>query len=182
MRFMLTAFMSDATNIMSFYKEDDRAASVGHSAELWIFKPQSGTQVIVIWNIISVLSNYMQLAMMVIRTGNALSDMDENISNNLMEIKGTILPFEWHSFCISIDPSMGTVKLYHDGHIQADVDLSIEQESNNKLFKFLEKGQIGGQKFVGFITDLNMFGTVLPEAELMEWTSCKIKVRFAHVS
>ena len=43
-RAMITAFMGDASNIMSFYGEVDN--SVGYAVELWIFKPQeSGQQV-----------------------------------------------------------------------------------------------------------------------------------------
>ena len=43
-RAMITAFMGDAANIMSFYGEVDD--SVGYAVELWIFKPQkSGKQV-----------------------------------------------------------------------------------------------------------------------------------------
>ena len=43
---MITAFMDDAANIMSFYGEVDVADSVGYSVELWVFKPQkSGKQV-----------------------------------------------------------------------------------------------------------------------------------------
>ena len=45
MRAMFTAFMGDASNVMSFYGDVDD--SVGYAVELWIFKPQkSGQQVI----------------------------------------------------------------------------------------------------------------------------------------
>ena len=43
-RAMITAFMGDATNIMSFYEDVEN--SIGYAVELWIFKPQkSGQQV-----------------------------------------------------------------------------------------------------------------------------------------
>ena len=43
---MVTAFMGDAANIMSFYGDADGNDTVGYAAELWIFKPQkSGQQV-----------------------------------------------------------------------------------------------------------------------------------------
>ena len=45
-RTMITAFMGDASNIMSFSGEVDVEGSVGYTAEWWIFKPQqSGQQV-----------------------------------------------------------------------------------------------------------------------------------------
>ena len=52
-RTKFTAFMSDASNIMSFYGEVNVKGSVGYSVELWIFKPQpTGQQVINTWQII----------------------------------------------------------------------------------------------------------------------------------
>ena len=46
MRAMFTAFMSDASNIMSFYGDGDVDDGVGYAVEWWIFKPQkSGKQV-----------------------------------------------------------------------------------------------------------------------------------------
>ena len=44
---MFTAFMSDASNIMSFYGDLNVEDGVGYSVEWWVFKPQkSGKQVI----------------------------------------------------------------------------------------------------------------------------------------
>ena len=46
MRAMFTAFMGDASNIMSFYGDVDVVDSVGYAVEWWVFKPQrSGQQV-----------------------------------------------------------------------------------------------------------------------------------------
>ena len=46
MRAMFTAFMSDASNIMSFYGDVDVKNGFGYAVESWIFKPQnSGQQV-----------------------------------------------------------------------------------------------------------------------------------------
>ena len=43
---MFSAFMSDASNIMSFSGDVDVENSVGYTVELWVFKPQkSGKQV-----------------------------------------------------------------------------------------------------------------------------------------
>ena len=44
---MIMAFMSDASNLLSFFGSVDVENSVGYAVELWIFKPQkSGKQVI----------------------------------------------------------------------------------------------------------------------------------------
>ena len=44
---MFTAFMSDASNIMSFYGDLNVRNGEGYAVEWWIFKPQqSGKQVI----------------------------------------------------------------------------------------------------------------------------------------
>ena len=43
---MFTAFMGDASNVMSFYGDVDVNGGVGYAVEWWIFKPQkSGKQV-----------------------------------------------------------------------------------------------------------------------------------------
>ena len=43
---MFTAFMGDASNIMSFYGDVNVKGGVGYAVEWWIFKPQkSGKQV-----------------------------------------------------------------------------------------------------------------------------------------
>jgi hypothetical protein len=45
-RAMFTAFMGDASNVMSFYGDVDVNGGVGYAVEWWIFKPQkSGKQV-----------------------------------------------------------------------------------------------------------------------------------------
>ena len=46
---MFTAFMNDASNIMSFYGDVDVKDGIGYSVELWVFKPQAtGKQVLLI--------------------------------------------------------------------------------------------------------------------------------------
>ena len=46
-RTMLTAFMDDATNIISFFADGDEEDDVGYSIEWSIFKPKrSGQQVV----------------------------------------------------------------------------------------------------------------------------------------
>ena len=44
---MFTAFMSDASNVMSFYGDSEGDEGVGYSVEFWVFKPRkSGQQVL----------------------------------------------------------------------------------------------------------------------------------------
>ena len=44
---MFTAFMSDASNVMSFYGDPEDDEGVGYSVEFWVFKPRkSGQQVL----------------------------------------------------------------------------------------------------------------------------------------
>ena len=101
---------------------------------------------------------------------------DENIFNILLEMREIILPFEWHSFCISIDPANKMVKLYHNDRIQAEQDFAIETGSNKDIFKLMTKGHVGGQKFVGYVADLQIFGSVLSDKTLFGWTSCQVQV------
>ena len=114
--------------------------------------------------------------MLVMKTGDAFEEVDENIFNILLEMREIILPFEWHSFCVSIDPTNKMVKLYHNDRIQAEQDFTIETSSNKDIFKLMTKGHIGGQKFVGYVADLQIFGSVLSDEALFGWTSCQNQV------
>ena len=40
----------------------------------------------------------------------------------------------------------------------------------------MPNGQLGGQKFSGYIADFQMFGSSLPEESIYEWTSCQDQV------
>ena len=114
--------------------------------------------------------------MVVIKTGNSFAEAYENIFNILLEMREIILPYEWHSFCISIDPANKLVKLYHNDHIQAEQHFTIKSSGNKSMFKLLTKGHVGGQKFVGYISDLQVFGTVVADDVLFDWTSCQLQV------
>ena len=111
--------------------------------------------------------------------GNAFFDIDKNVFNNILEMKETILPFEWHSFCISIDLVKSVMKLYHNDHIQAVQNFTITHGDKEGISKLMTKGHLGGPKFVGFLADFEIFGTALSEEILFGWTSCQIQVRLA---
>ena len=114
--------------------------------------------------------------MIVIKTGDSFAEADENIFNILLEMREIILPFEWHSFCISIDPANKLVKLYHNNHIQAEQHFTIENSGEKGMFRLLTRGHVGGQKFVGYITDLQVFESVVADDVLFDWTSCTVQV------
>merc|ERR1711892_699434 len=41
------------------------------------------------------------------------------------------------------------------------------------IAKLMTRGHLGGPKFVGFLTDFQIFGTALTEETLLGWTVCK---------
>ena len=89
----------------------------------------------------------------------------------------TVRPFEWHSFCISINFDLKEATVVHNGHIQAIQDFKeINDDVENEL-KFMNVGHLGGAKFVGTINEFEAFGRPLPEKDLFEWTLCENKER-----
>jgi hypothetical protein len=119
---------------------------------------------------------FFQFAMVVIKIGNTFFDIDKNVFNNILEMKQIVLPFEWHSYCISVDLVKKRMKLYHNDHIQAVQNFTIKHGDKDGLSKLMTKGHLGGPKFVGFLTDFQIFGTALPDEEIFKWTSCQIEV------
>ena len=173
---MFTAFMGDASNIMSFYGDVDVPDGVGYSVEWSVFKPQKSGQQVKQSKLYSVITN-LQFALVVIKLGNTFFDIDKNVFNNILEMKEIILPFEWHSFCISIDLVQNNMKLYHNDHLQAVQHFTINHGDKRGLRRLMKKGYLGGQQFVGFLSDFQIFGTSLPEDDIFEWTSCMVQVR-----
>ena len=108
--------------------------------------------------------------------GNEFFDIDKNVFKNILEMYQIILPFEWHSFCISIDLVKSTMKLYHNDRLQVVQNFTITHGDKEGLSKLMTKGHLGGKKFVGFIADFQIFGTALSEEAILQWTSCQIQV------
>ena len=86
-----------------------------------------------------------------------------------------MLPFEWHSFCISINVEKRRAVVFHNGHVQAiqrfkDLNDQIEDEA-----RFMTIGHLGGAKFVGKLMEFEVFGRSLPDQDLLEWTLCQNK-------
>ena len=80
-----------------------------------------------------------------------------------MGLDDTGLPFEWNSFCISIDIGLKRIGVFHNGHVQAIQFFDkVELETEDK-FKFLTSGHLLGPEFVGTVTDLEVFGRPVPD-------------------
>ena len=92
----------------------------------------------------------------------------------------TVLPFEWHSFCISIDIARQQAVLVHNDHIQAiQLFNDVETETEDKL-KFMTSGHLGGAKFEGAIANFEVFSRPLSDEEIMQWTLCQIEVKISN--
>ena len=87
-----------------------------------------------------------------------------------------VLPFVWHSFCISIDIDKKEAKLFHNGNIQAIQSFEDLEDETESKSRFMTVGHLGGAKFVGLLIDFEVFGRPLSDDELLQWTLCKIKV------
>ena len=110
------------------------------------------------------------------KIGNAFIDIDKNIFNNILEMQEIIVPYAWHSFCITVDLEQRSVKLYHNDHVQVVQNFEVKHDDMNGLSKLMTKGHLGGSQFVGILADFQMFGKVLPEDFILKWTSCLIQV------
>ena len=93
-----------------------------------------------------------------------------------MGLDETVLPFEWHSFCISIDIGLKQIGVFHNGHVQAVQLLDKLELKTEDKFKFMTSGHLLGPEFVGTVTDVEVFGRPLPHQELLKWTLCENQV------
>ena len=88
-----------------------------------------------------------------------------------------VLPFEWHSFCISINIGEKEARVFHNGHIQAIQSLEDPEDETENKSKFMTVGHLGGAKFVGLLIDFEVFGRPLPDQDLLQWTLCQNRVK-----
>ena len=114
--------------------------------------------------------------MVVVKMGNEFFDIDKNVFKNILEMYEIILPFEWHSFCMTIDLTKNTMKLYHNDHLQVVQNFTVAHQDQEGLSRLMTRGHLGGQKFVGYIADFQVFGSALPENKILQWTSCQRQV------
>ena len=68
------------------------------------------------------------------------------------------------------------MKLFHNDHIQAVQNFTITHGDRHGLSKLMTNGHLGGSLFVGYLTDFQVFGTALPDEEILRWISCDIQV------
>ena len=116
--------------------------------------------------------------MVVLKMGNKFFDIDKNVFNNILEMYEIVLPFEWHSFCITIDLVLSKMKLYHNDNLQAVQNFTIMHDDKDGISKLMTRGHLGGKKFVGYIADFQVFGTALTQKSVFDWTSCQNQVIF----
>ena len=120
--------------------------------------------------------------MVVLKMGGTFYNIDKNVFSNILDMKEIILPFQWHSFCISIDLTANIMILYHNDHIQAWQNFTITHNDMEGISQLMTKGHLGGPKFAGFIADLQVFRTALPEDIIFKWTSCQIQAGFVSLN
>ena len=108
--------------------------------------------------------------------GNEFFDIDKNVFTNILEMYEIILPFEWHSFCMSIDLVESVMKMYHNDHLQVVQNFTVTHQDKEGLSKLMTRGHLGGSKFVGYIADFQVFGSALSENEILQWTTCQKQV------
>ena len=99
----------------------------------------------------------------------------KNQFSSLLDMDEIILPFDWHSFCVSINIGLKKATVVHNGHIQAVQEFHELEGVTEDQFKFMTSGHIGGAKFQGTLMDLDVFERPLPDEDLLQWTLCQSK-------
>ena len=110
----------------------------------------------------------MQLGQLILNLGGKANQF-----SNILGMEEVILPFEWHSFCISINVALKEATLYHNGHIQEMQKFGELNDNIEDALKFMTFGHLGGAKFLGKIIDFEAFGRPLTNKELLQWTLCQ---------
>ena len=95
----------------------------------------------------------------------------DNRFMNFLEMNELVLPFKWHSFCVSLSSKKALV--YHNGNKQGNQTFNLPNKQ--KKLPILNSGILGGTKFKGFVVDFHIFGRELSERELSSWTRCQIQ-------
>ena len=168
---MFTGFMVDDSNILKFEAVGNMSSDRKYSVEWWIFKPKgTGEQVMQSSILMSSTFGLYQYALFVLNLGE-----EANQFSNILGMDEVVLPFEWHSFCISINIGLKQATVFHNGHIQAIQNFKELTDDTEDDLKFMNLGHLGGAKFVGIINEFEAFGSPLPDKELFEWTLCQTK-------
>ena len=147
--------MVGASNVFKFESSAKMSAGLQYAVEWWVFKPKMTGQ---------------QFALLVLSLGKT-----KNQNINVLEMNELVLPFEWHSFCISINVRTKNATVYHNGHIQAVQPFKELKDQLEERSRFMTVGHLGGPKFEGTVIDFEVFGRPLPKKDLLQWTLCKNK-------
>ena len=89
--------------------------------------------------------------MVVVKMGNEFFDIDKNVFKNILEMYEIILPFEWHSFCMTIDLAENTMKMYHNNHLQVVQNFTVTHQDQDGLSKLMTRGHLGGQNLLDIL-------------------------------
>ena len=96
---------------------------------------------------------------------------------NIVELYQQVIPFEWNSFCISVSPQK--VLVIHNGREQGMQNMT--RNNAGQLLKTMTTGIIGGARFIGILSDLQIFGRELPQEDMIQWTVCENRVRLSNI-
>ena len=116
---------------------------------------------------------HLQFALLLLHLGAA-----DNQFSHVLEMDEVVNPFEWHSFCISINIAKKEAKVFHNGHIQAIQKFEELEDETPVQSKFMVSGHLGGSKFVGKFMEFEAYGQPLADPDLLQWTMCNNKVHF----
>ena len=100
----------------------------------------------------------------------------ENYYSTSLSLLEKVLPFEWHSFCLSIDVQLSEATLVHNDHVQVIQEFGEVTNDIEDNLKYMTIGNLAGAKFEGLITELDVFERPFSEKELLAWTLCENKV------
>ena len=114
--------------------------------------------------------------MLILKLGSTFNSKEENIFENYVDMNQIVQPYAWHSFCIAINPKEGNMKLFHNNKIQLLQDFNMTHPTKKHSGKLLTRGHLGGPKFSGYFTDVQVFGIALEEENLLGWTKCASQV------
>ena len=116
--------------------------------------------------------------MLILKIGNTFRTPKKNKFTSFLEMDEVIMPFEWHSFCVTINPKEGKLLLYHNNKVQLEQDFKMTHPEKIGSGKILTHGHIGGPKFLGYLTDFQIFTTDIGKERILKWTSCAEEVVF----
>ena len=112
----------------------------------------------------------MQFGLLVLNLGEVANQYVTTLGMDQM-----VLPFEWHSFCISINIELKQATLMHNGHIQLIQKFHPPEMETEDQYKFMTSGHLGGPKFEGILLDFETFSRPLSDEFILQWTLCESK-------